>query len=270
MALPKVSLIMPAYNAAAYLAASIGSVLNQSWQEWELLVINDGSKDETTEIVRSFTDPRIQLFEQPNRGVSNARNRGLEHAKGEFVAFLDADDILPPDSLAARAELLMAHPEVSYVDGRVLSMDHRTGMLSERYRPSYSGDPFPLLMTLSAKVFFGPTWMIRRSVIGTAQFPENMSHAEDLAFYMSLARNGRYTFTDRVVLHYRQGHTSAMSDLNGLHRGYRALLEHARGLTPPPTPDELRELDRSIRRVMTKCYLKALRPIDALSAILMN
>ncbi len=270
MALPRVSLIMPAYNAAQFINTSIRSVLDQTWQEWELLVINDGSQDRTADIVRSFNDSRIRLFEQSNAGVSKARNSGLENAQGEFVAFLDADDVLPPDSLKARAEILMEEPDTAFVDGRVLTMHHLTGLLTERFRPSHSGDAFPLLMNLSARVFFGPTWMIRRSVIGNTRFPENMTHAEDLAFYLTIARRGRYSYTDHVVLHYRHGHSSAMSDLDGLHRGYRALLEHTRQLTPSPTSSQLNDMNGSIRRVMAKCYLKALRPLDALRTILFD
>lgn len=92
---------MPCYNASAYVKEAIESVQHQSYTDWELLVIDDGSADDSRSIIKTYAeqDNRIRLIEQPNSGACRARNNGIEHAKGEFLKFLDADDILEPDCL---------------------------------------------------------------------------------------------------------------------------------------------------------------------------
>lgn len=91
--MPAVSVIIPAYNAARYLKNAVASVLFQTFKDWELLIVDDGSTDDTQAVVNSFTDPRIKYIRQENAGVASARNVGLGQAAGRYIAFLDADDI---------------------------------------------------------------------------------------------------------------------------------------------------------------------------------
>lgn len=97
--MPKVSIILPVYNVEKYIAKSIQSALNQTYQNFELLVIIDGSPDNSKQIAESFKDDRITIYEKPNGGLSDARNYGLERAKGEFVYFMDSDDWIEPNLL---------------------------------------------------------------------------------------------------------------------------------------------------------------------------
>ncbi|WEF35674.1 glycosyltransferase family 2 protein [Pseudoduganella chitinolytica] len=108
------SVVVPVYNKAAYLELAITSVLKQTHQDWELILVDDGSTDNSVEVIRRFTDPRIRLVQQPNGGVSRARNRGIDAAKGELVCFLDADDWYGPHYLAAHAEMATRHPDQQY------------------------------------------------------------------------------------------------------------------------------------------------------------
>ena len=105
----KVSVIMPAYNSEVYIRESIDSVLAQSFSDFELIVVDDGSTDTTAAIVESYTDRRIRLIRQPNQGVSVARNTGLEAAKGEFITFLDSDDLCYPDFLKNLYHLIQSN-----------------------------------------------------------------------------------------------------------------------------------------------------------------
>src|SRR5688572_21507514 len=89
----KVTVLMPVYNAEKYVRDAISSILNQTFTDFELLIVNDGSTDDTGRIISSFNDPRITLVEQPNMGVAAALNKGLEYAKAEYIARFDADDI---------------------------------------------------------------------------------------------------------------------------------------------------------------------------------
>src|SRR3954465_7326609 len=96
---PLITVIMPAYNAESYISDAIRSVMSQSYENWELLVVDDGSDDKTAEIITSFTDHRIRYFRQVNKGVSAARNLALTQLRGDYFCFFDSDDILPRKSL---------------------------------------------------------------------------------------------------------------------------------------------------------------------------
>ena len=105
----KVSVIMPAYNSELYIRESIDSVLAQSLTDFELIVVDDGSTDATAEIVQGVTDQRVRLIRQPNQGVSVARNTGLEAARGQFITFLDSDDLYYPDFLKTLYHLIQSN-----------------------------------------------------------------------------------------------------------------------------------------------------------------
>ncbi len=104
---PFVSIIMPAYNAEKTIVESIESVLRQTYINWELIVVNDGSKDSTSAVVLAINDERVRLIEQENGGVANARNNGLNNAKGEYIAFLDSDDLWVEEKLERQVTTLV-------------------------------------------------------------------------------------------------------------------------------------------------------------------
>ena len=108
-----ISIIIPVYNKSHYIARTLQSVINQTYKDWEAIVIDDGSTDNSAEIINSITDPRIQFYQQDNYGVSFTRNRGLHMAKGEFIALLDADDEWFPDYLETMMDLTAKHPNYS-------------------------------------------------------------------------------------------------------------------------------------------------------------
>lgn len=113
---PKVSIIIPAYNSEKYIAQSIESCLNQNYENVEVIVVNDGSTDTTREIVASFCEnQRVILINQQNQGVSAARNQGIKHATGDYLTFLDADDILATDTISGNVALLEENPQVDWL-----------------------------------------------------------------------------------------------------------------------------------------------------------
>jgi glycosyltransferase involved in cell wall biosynthesis len=114
-----VTVIIPAYNAEKYLAQTIETVLQQTYTDFELLVVDDGSSDRTPDIVTDCSDPRVKLISQVNQGVSAARNTGIAHATGEFVAFLDSDDLWMPHKLETHVRHLQANPELGMSFARV-------------------------------------------------------------------------------------------------------------------------------------------------------
>lgn len=121
---PLVSIIIPAYNAAPYIGDAIRSVQQQTWTNWELLITDDGSTDNTAAIVTPFlTDERIRYTRQKNSGVSAARNTGIAAARGAYIGFLDADDALLPDSIAEKVNVLGTDSKTDFVYGDVLYCD---------------------------------------------------------------------------------------------------------------------------------------------------
>ncbi|MBI3796936.1 MAG: glycosyltransferase [Deltaproteobacteria bacterium] len=112
---PLVSIVIPAYNHAAYLAETIASVLRQSYPHWELIIIDDGSTDATPEIIRRYRDPRIRAYRQENQGLSATLNRGIALACGKYFAFLPSDDVYEPDKLAVQVPVLEDNPAVGVV-----------------------------------------------------------------------------------------------------------------------------------------------------------
>lgn len=112
---PAISVLLPVYNGAPYLTASIDSILSQTWQDFELIIINDGSRDESAAIIGSYVDPRIRYFEQNNIGLAATLNRGIELARGQFVARQDQDDISLPQRFDRQVEYLTLHPACGMV-----------------------------------------------------------------------------------------------------------------------------------------------------------
>lgn len=111
---PLVSVVIPAYNAGSYVATAIDSVLNQSYSHIEIIVVNDGSTDNTKTILSQYSDKNVRIVSQPNRGMSGARNTGIKNAPGEFIAFLDADDYWLPEKIEKQVQLLQQHPEIGF------------------------------------------------------------------------------------------------------------------------------------------------------------
>src|SRR5215208_7256201 len=120
---PLVSVVIPCYNQAHFLGEAIESVLAQSHPNFEIIVVDDGSPDDTSEVAEHY--PEVRLVRQENQGLSAARNAGLARSEGEYVVFLDADDRLLPEALKTGVECLEAHPECAYVYGhfRVIASD---------------------------------------------------------------------------------------------------------------------------------------------------
>lgn len=109
--MPEISVIVPVYNGESTILETLATVEQQTFTDWELLVINDGSCDRTLEQLQTIRDRRLQIFSYPNAGVSVARNRGLAHARGELIAFLDADDLWTADKLELQLAALQQHPQ---------------------------------------------------------------------------------------------------------------------------------------------------------------
>lgn len=210
-----VSIVMPCFNSAQYVGAAIESLLFQTYSLWELLVVNDGSSDDTYDVIKSFSDPRIKLFSQSNRGVSAARNVGLDSVVGEFITFLDADDTLPNHSLECRVNFLNQHRNVSIVAGSINRCNSDMSHVLSIDQFTYQGFLLEPLARLSQSVFTLPFYMFRSSSLGNIRFNPSFSHCEDILFFLQISEySGLFLNSiDLCVYNYRTGHPSAMSDM---------------------------------------------------------
>jgi glycosyltransferase involved in cell wall biosynthesis len=225
---PLVSIILPVYNAEKFISMTVQSVLLQSYTHWELIIINDGSCDGTRNYLESLCNPAIRVIHQNNMGVSAARNIGLESISGQYIIFLDADDILTPNSLMIRVKFLNENPDVDLVDGWISVRDESLINESILYKPYYRGLLFPRLLRLDSGVFLMPSYMFRMNRLSGTRFNTSMSHSEDILFFLTLASRTKinYDFVSDTVLLYRRPRISAMSSMQGLQNGYILFLKN--------------------------------------------
>jgi glycosyltransferase involved in cell wall biosynthesis len=125
--MPKVSVVIPTYNRAGLISETIQSVLDQTFADFEIVVVDDGSTDNTKDVVASFEDSRIKYIYQENRGLSAARNTGANASNTDYILFLDSDDLLLPHNLAKCVTVLDNHPDVAFVYGQIIMVDAKDG-----------------------------------------------------------------------------------------------------------------------------------------------
>jgi glycosyltransferase involved in cell wall biosynthesis len=202
-----VSVIMPVFNGERFLAEALRSVVDQTYPDWELIVVDDGSTDTTPGIVADVEDARIRYSRQPNRGQAAALNRGLDLARGRYVTTLDADDCLTPNSLLDRVRWLEAHPDddAVYADGYFCSAElvpqlrfsqHRTGNIV--------GDIYPAL--INTPLFgTGACVLIRTAVLHRwhIRYDEDIVMCQDWDFYIRVAAHAQFGYVDALSVYYR-------------------------------------------------------------------
>lgn len=216
-----ISIIMPCHNAAAHLPGSVGSVLAQTFPDWELIAVDDGSSDGTLAWLQTRTDPRLRVHAQPNQGVSAARNAGLELARGQYVAFLDADDTWAPAFLSTLFAALQARPDavLAYCGWQNIGL------------PDGRGAPFiPPDYETPAKretLFAGCRWPIhaalvkREAVLAAGGFDRTLKNAEDYALWLRVAISAPIVRVPEVLAFY---HFHGGDQASGDHA--RAALQH--------------------------------------------
>jgi glycosyltransferase involved in cell wall biosynthesis len=199
---------MPVYNGARFLKKTLDSLLAQTCDDWELIVVDDGSTDATPDLLVEYDDRRFVKIRKDNGGEAQTRNVGLRHATGEFIAFLDADDLYLPTALADMSAFLAAHPEFDalFSDGYLCDENERIlSRLTEHRSGLYTGNILePLVLT--ADVITVPVCTLtRRTVIQQHQveFDEQLVIGPDWDFWIRLARYARFGYLDKPTCMYR-------------------------------------------------------------------
>ena len=201
--MPKVSVIIPSYNRQSYIQETIESVRTQSYQNFELIVVDDGSTDGTLNLLKSY-GKSIHLIQQRHAERAVARNKGIEQSKGDYIAFLDSDDVWLPDKLALQVEVMERSPQVVCVYGACLRMDSKTQSLptARRQLKGFSGNVF--LKLLKRNFVPSPTPLVRRSCFekGICFNPKYKLY-EDWGCWLQIALLGNFHCIPQALAAYR-------------------------------------------------------------------
>ncbi len=225
--MPIISVIIPAYNAEKTIKETIESVLNQTLSDFELIVINSNSSDSTSEIISQIQDPRLQLFNYPQGNAAINRNRGFNHAAGDFITFLDADDLWTPDKLELQYTTLVKNPQAAVVYSWTDCVDESGNFLRKCSYVNWSGDIYPHLL-LDDFIGNGSNVMIRRDAFqATGGFNESLTNAEDTEMWLRLAAKYEFVNVSKVQVLYRVSLYSKSSNILPLEKSNLAVINIA-------------------------------------------
>jgi glycosyltransferase involved in cell wall biosynthesis len=214
--MPLISVIIPAYNAEKTIRESIDSALKQTCSDFELIVVDDGSTDATAAIVAAVDDPRIKLFSYTNAGGAVARNRGLAQATGEFVAFLDADDLWLPEKLSAQLTALKACPEAKVAYCWTDSIDESGQALRQGCHITANGNVFAKLLLVCFVVSGSNPLIYRSALLEINGFDESLTASQDYDLYLRLAARYPFVAVPAPLVLYRLSRTSMSTNLRRL------------------------------------------------------
>ncbi len=232
--MPKVSVVIPAYNAMNYLPETIENVLSQTYNDFEVIVVNDGSSDETEQWVSQIKDPRFKLIFQENQGLAGARNTGIAQAKGEYITFLDADDLWEPTKLEKQVCVLEDNPEIALVYTWVAFIDEAGKHTGRVFKNEAEGDVWKTL-TEHNIVECGSVAMVRRSCFeAVGLFDRNLgSSVEDWDMWLRMASKYHFKVVKEPLVYYRQRSTSASRNCEAMARSFQLVIEKAFASAPP-------------------------------------
>ena len=219
---PAVSVLMTVYNGRRYLREAVDSILQQSFTDFEFVIVDDGSADDTVGILREIErrDPRVRLFERPHAGIVPAANFGLKQCRGEFLARMDADDIALPDRFAVQVRALRDHPDVVVVGGAYDLID-AAGRFLRREWPPLDDASLQELSLSGMTPICQPLAMMRMSAVRRAgEYDRVVETAEDNDMWLRLGEIGRLMCVPEVLLKYRQ-HANSVSEVKALAQAER-------------------------------------------------
>ncbi|MBQ8677588.1 MAG: glycosyltransferase [Alphaproteobacteria bacterium] len=198
--MPKISVIMPTYNSETYLKEAIDSILNQTFSDFEFLIIDDDSQDKTKEIIKSYADKRIRLLDGLGKGISAALNIGLQEAKGDYIARMDSDDIALPERFSAQFAFMEKHPDIGICGTQVGSPNGG----NKRYM-THLKDDVSLIDVLGDTPFCHSSIFMRKSVLDThhLRYDEEHPYGEDTVFWKDVLQVTKGCNLPNIYLNYR-------------------------------------------------------------------
>ncbi|MEL7007250.1 MAG: glycosyltransferase family A protein [Cyanobacteria bacterium J06648_1] len=231
--MPKVSVVIAAYNLMAYLPETIANVLQQTFTDFEVIVVNDGSTDHTAQWVSQVEDPRVRLISQENMGLSGACNTGVINATGKYITFLDADDLWEKTKLAQQVEILDNYPEVSVVSTWVTYMNEAGESTGRVVKPTAEGYIWRQMIEVN-QIECGSVIMIRRSCFDhVGLFDTNLkSYVQDWDMWLRLSLEYQFKLIPQPLVYYRQRSSSGSRNLGAMERSFNLVLTKAYNAAP--------------------------------------
>ncbi len=230
--MPLISIIIPAYNAEQTIQETIESALKQTFTDFELIVVDDGSSDSTVEIVSNIADPRVRLIASAHAGASASRNQGFSQSTGEFVAFLDADDLWTSDKLEAQLLALQNNPDAYVAYSWTDFVDEKGQFLRKGSRSTHSGNVYTHIL-LGSFLGSGSNALIRRqAVIEVGGYDESLAAGQDRDLYIRLA--ARYPFVSIPLVQnlYRVSEQSISANISRSQQARLQVIENAFAIAP--------------------------------------
>lgn len=187
--MPEISIIMPTYNREKFIAEAISSVLNQTYSDYELIIVDDGSTDNTGQVVASFASPKIRYVPLEHQGRSRARNHALSLAQGQYIAFLDSDDQFLPNKLEFQMYCMKNEPEIDMVYSSAITVDEKGEFLSFYFKANSTGMIYYDVVFFYPQIMFPSTWLLRAKILqDVGLFDEHLDRYEDIDFCRRVAR----------------------------------------------------------------------------------
>ena len=212
--MPRISVIIPVYNGAKTIKKTIQSVLNQTFQDLELIVINDGSTDHTLSVIEEISDPKIKVYSYPNAGVSHARNQGISHAQGEYISFIDADDLWTPDKLELQYQALVNNPSAQIAYSWMDWIDEDDRFLRPAARMSLEGNIYANLLVIDFIGCGSNPLILQQSLLEVGGFDPHLRGGEDWDLWIRLAARYGFVCVRSPQILYRQVATSVSKDIS--------------------------------------------------------
>ncbi|WP_144864030.1 glycosyltransferase family 2 protein [Hyella patelloides] len=212
---PKVSILMCVYNGEAYLQEAVDSILQQTFPDFEFVIVDDGSTDSSWQILTKYSkqDSRIVLISNAeNLGLEKSLNKGLATVKGKYIARQDADDVSLPNRLQLQVDFLDAHPEVGALGSSIEFID-RESLVLRQLEVATDHDSIEALLLVNNCLWHSSMMMRRHLLQELAGYNENMLHAEDYDLWWRISRHSRLANLPDILLQYRQDNVSAISKL---------------------------------------------------------
>lgn len=239
--MPTISVIIPVYNGEKTIKQTIESVLNQTFKDFELLIINDGSQDATLEIIQAINDERIQVFSYQNSGVSASRNRALTKAKGEFISFIDADDLWTPNKLELQLKALQDNPQAAVAYSWSDWIDESGQFLRSGGHITVNGKAYEKLL-LRDFIESGSNPLIRKQALDEVGcFEQSVTPAEDWDMWLRLAARYEFVTVEVPQILYRISPNSASFNIVKMEAGSLKVIERVFAQAPESLQDLKRE-----------------------------
>ncbi len=232
--MPLISVIVPVHNAEQTVLETIHSIQQQTWTDLEIIVINDGSTDQSLARLQSIDDPRLQIFSYENAGLPTARNRGIVRAQGTYLSFIDADDLWLPDKLALQLQALRQCPEAGAAYCWMASMREqgRDRRFFQADPVQFTGDIYPQLL-LQNFIGSGSNILVRREAIDTVgDFDPTLKSCEDWDFYLRLAAHRPFVLVPKNLVLYRHAAGSMSSKAMVMEQAGLTVIERAYAQAP--------------------------------------